>query len=62
MSYVGDVMLCQGKYSEHGSIYVKEKIDVVWAYTLLLGHYFEHQHRTNRRGGIGKQRPQEAFT
>lgn len=40
-SHVGDMMLRQGKYKEHDSIYVKEKIDVVWAYTLLPGHYLK---------------------
>lgn len=34
-------MLCQGKYSEHDSIYVKEKIDVVRAYTLSPGHFLK---------------------
>lgn len=41
MSHIGDIMLRQGKYKEHDSIYVKSKIDVVWAYTLLPGYYLK---------------------
>jgi hypothetical protein len=40
-SYVGDTMLSKGKYKEHAAIYVKNKIDVVWAYTLLPGYYLK---------------------
>ena len=40
-SHIGDIMLRQGKYREHDSIYVTEKIDVMWAYTLLPGHYLK---------------------
>lgn len=40
-SYIGDTMLSKGKYKEHDSIYVKDKIDVIWAYTLLPGYYLK---------------------
>ncbi|ARO86682.2 hypothetical protein EBAPG3_002210 [Nitrosospira lacus] len=40
-SYVGDVMLSQGKYKEHDSIYVTKKIDVIWAYSLMPGYYLK---------------------
>jgi hypothetical protein len=40
-SYIGDTMLSKGKYKEHAAIYVKNKIDVVWAYTLLPGYYLK---------------------
>ncbi|SCX92181.1 hypothetical protein SAMN05216420_101341 [Nitrosospira sp. Nl5] len=40
-SHVGDIMLRQGKYKEHDSIYVKDKIDVIWAYTLMPGYYLK---------------------
>lgn len=34
-------MLRQGKYVEHDSIYVRQKIDVSWAYELLPGYYLK---------------------
>ena len=40
-SHVGDTMLSKGKYKEHDAIYIKEKIDVMWAYTLLPGYYLK---------------------
>ncbi len=40
-SYVGDPMLSKGKYKENDAIYIKDKIDVIWAYTLLPGHYLK---------------------
>jgi hypothetical protein len=40
-SYVGDIMLRQGKYKEHDSIYVTKKIDVMWAYSLMPGYYLK---------------------
>jgi len=40
-AYVGDAMLRQGKYVEHDSIYVSQKIDVSWAYELLPGYYLK---------------------
>ncbi|WP_283709086.1 hypothetical protein [Pseudoalteromonas prydzensis] len=40
-AYVGDVMLRQGKYSEHDSIYLPEKVEVSWAYDLHSGYYIK---------------------
>jgi hypothetical protein len=40
-SYIGDTILSKGKYKEHDAIYVKQKIDVMWAYTLLPGYYLK---------------------
>lgn len=40
-AYVGDVMLRQGRYMEHESIFVKSKIDVGWGYDLLPGYYLK---------------------
>ncbi|MFY8285447.1 hypothetical protein AAEU31_18255 [Pseudoalteromonas sp. SSMSWG5] len=34
IAYVGDVMLRQGKYSEHDAIYLPYKVEVSWAYDL----------------------------
>lgn len=39
--YVGDVMLRQGKYTEHDAIYVKNKIDTGIAYDILPGYYLK---------------------
>lgn len=38
-AYVGDVLLRQGKYSEHDAIYVNQKIRVSLAYDLHPGYY-----------------------
>jgi hypothetical protein len=40
-AYIGDVMLRQGKYTEHDAIYLPNKISVSWAYDLLPGYYLK---------------------
>ena len=40
-SYVGDVLLRQGKHTEHDAIYLANKIDIGWAYDLLPGYYLK---------------------
>ncbi len=39
--YVGDVLLKQGSYTEHDSIYVQEDQGIGWAYTILNGYYLK---------------------
>lgn len=41
VAYVGDMLLQQGKYIEHDSIYLPEKIEVSWGYDLLPGYYLK---------------------
>lgn len=41
IAYIGDVMLRQGKYSEHDSIYLPSKVEVSWAYDLHAGYYIK---------------------
>lgn len=41
-SFVGDILLRQGKYKEHDAIYLPIKADVSWAYTLRAGYYLKH--------------------
>lgn len=38
---VGDIMLRQGKYTEHDAIYVIREADPSWAYTLYPGYYLK---------------------
>lgn len=40
-SFVGDVMLQQGKYTEHESIYVTDTIDTGFAYEINRGYYLK---------------------
>lgn len=40
-AYVGDVLLKQGSYTEHDSIYLQEDQQVGWAYTVLQGYYLK---------------------
>jgi hypothetical protein len=40
-SQVGDVLLRQGKFTEHAAIYVPTRISPVWAYTLYPGTYLK---------------------
>lgn len=40
-AYVGDVLLRQGKYTEHEAIYLPEEISVSWAYDLHRGYYLK---------------------
>ena len=40
-AYIGDVMVRQGRYIEHESIFVKNKIDIGWAYDLHPGYYLK---------------------
>lgn len=42
ISNVGDVLLRQGKYSEHEAIYLPVKADISWAYDLFMGYYLKH--------------------
>jgi len=42
MSHVGDILLRQGKYTEHDAIYIPVKADIGLAYTLLAGYYLKH--------------------
>ncbi|MDZ7753003.1 MAG: hypothetical protein U5S82_15430 [Gammaproteobacteria bacterium] len=41
-AYVGDILLKQGSYTEHDSIYLQEDQKVGWAYTVLRGFYLKH--------------------
>jgi len=41
IAYVGDKMLSQGISSLHEGIYVKNKIKVNWAYTILPGYFIK---------------------
>lgn len=40
-AFVGDVMLRQGKYREHDSIFLTNNISVSWAYDLRAGYYLK---------------------
>ena len=40
-SFVGDVMLRQGKYTNHDAIYLSSLVRVTWAYDLLPGFYIK---------------------
>jgi hypothetical protein len=42
VSYIGDVMLRQGSYKESDAIYLSDKEDIGWAYTLFPGYYLKH--------------------
>lgn len=39
IAYIGDVMLKQGKYSEHDAIYLPSMVSIGWAYDLTSGYY-----------------------
>ena len=39
--YVGDVLLKQGSYTEHDSIYLQKNQRVSWAYTILHSYYLK---------------------
>ena len=41
IAYIGNSMLRQGRYIEHDSIYLPQKIVVSWAYDLLPGYYLK---------------------
>lgn len=38
---VGDVMLRQGKYTEHDALYLSKNASIGWAYTLMPGFYLK---------------------
>jgi len=40
-AFVGDVLLKQGSYTEHDSLYVQEDQQMGWAYTILRGFYLK---------------------
>ncbi|EHK9087756.1 hypothetical protein ABF107_004541 [Vibrio parahaemolyticus] len=41
VAYVGDVMLKQGKYSEHDAIYLPNVVEASWAFDLYPGYYLK---------------------
>jgi hypothetical protein len=40
-AYIGDVMVRQGRHSEHQAIYLPNLVAVSWAYDLLPGYYLK---------------------
>lgn len=46
-AYIGDVMLRQGKYSEHDAIYLSKTVGAGWAYDVLPGYYLKQGDDSN---------------